>query len=196
MSIKTWPPSSTYIPPGVIARSDLTEDALGVYGIPINRLMAADGAVLAIAESAGDHYLSLSANVATLLGEIANNNTKTDISYFQFILPPEYVSAGDVSIRVKHQATGAGTLGATKTIDIAVYEQNGNGAVGSDLSTTTAAQTVTKSVWATSDFVITATDLVAGDILVVKITTAIQESAIANIQVQVDGIAVLLDVKG
>ena len=195
MSIKTWPPSSTYIPPGVIARSDLTEDALAVYGIPINRLMAADGVALAIAETAGDHYLSLSANVITLLGEIANNNTKTDVSYFQFILPSEYVAAEDVRIRVKHQATGAGTLGATKTIDVEAYEQTGNGAVGSDL-VTTAAQTVTKSVWATSDFVVTATNLVAGDILIVKLTTAIQETAIANIQVQVDGIAVLLDVKG
>ena len=195
MSIKCWPPSSTYIPPGVIARSDLVEDALAVYGIPINRLMAADGAVLAISESAGDHYLSLSTNVLTLYGETANNNTKTDISYFQFILPSEYVSAGDVKIRVKHQATGAGTLGATKTIDMSVYEQDGNGAVGSDL-VTTAAQTVIKGTWTTSDFVVTATDLVAGDILIAKITTAIQESAVANIQVQVDGIAVLLDVKG
>lgn len=194
MVIKTWPPSTTYIPPGVIARSDLIEDALQAYGIPIHLIKAADGADLALAETAGDHFISLAANVWLLEGEEAISETEVSVSNFQFVLPPEYVSGGDVKLRLKHQCTGAGTNGAS-TIDVEAYEQTGNGAVGADLCTTVA-QTVAKDSWTTSDFVITATGLVAGDILNFKITTSIIESAGSALAAQIDGIAVLLDVKG
>jgi hypothetical protein len=181
---------------GELKRADLTEEALAVYGIPIYSLRAADLADMGIAETAGDHYLVLATDVITLYSEVANNETETSVSYFQFILPPEYVAAGDVKIRIKHQLTGAGTDGAGgSTVDFEAWEQDGNGVTGSDLVTTTAT-TTTKGSWATTDFVVTAAGLVAGDILNIRFTSVVAENATANLQGQYDGLAMLLDIKG
>ena len=51
------------------------------------------------------------------------------------------------------------------TIDVEVYEQTGNGAVGADLCTTAAESWAADDTWYTKDFVVTAAGLVAGDIL-------------------------------
>lgn len=177
-----------------LTRADFTEETLKVYGITINDFRAADGAAMGISETAGDHYLLLGTNTISLTTEVANNETETSVSYFQFVIPPEYVSAGDVKIRIKHTVAGAGTSNAS-TVDFSVYEQDGNGAVGADL-VTTAATEITEDAWNTTDFVVTATGLVAGDILIVKFTSTIIESATNNIQGEFDGFAVLLDIKG
>jgi len=170
---------------------------LQIYGIPIYTLRAADLDNMGIAETAGDHYLLLTTDELTLVSEISNNESETSISWFQFVIPPEYVAAGDFRIRVKHQLFGAGTDGAGgSTVDIAAFEQDGNGGTGSDLSTTTAATTITKGSWATTDFIITAAGLVAGDIINVKLTTLVVENATANLQAELDGLAILLDIKG
>lgn len=179
---------------GELKRADFTEDALQIYGIPLYTIRAADMGDMGLSETAGDHYLELSANVITLVGESSLNETEASVSYFQFVIPPEYVAAGDVKIRIKHKVTGTGTLG-TCTVDVEAYEQDGNGAVGSDICSTAAA--TTSGTWATTDFVLTATNLVAGDILNVKITSSIQETGNSNpLEATLDGIAVLLDIKG
>jgi len=179
---------------GVIGRSTLTEDALAVYGLDTTKWMQADLAHMGISETAGDHYLVLGTNIITLISEVANNETEVGISYYMFVLPPEYVAAGDVKIRVKHTVAGAGTSNAS-TVDFSVYEQDGNGAIGSDL-VTTAATEQTEDAWVTTDFVVTATDLVAGDILIIKFTSTTIENASNDIQASFDGFAVLLDIKG
>lgn len=177
-----------------LVRADFTEEALKIYGIPTYEIRAADLADMGISETAGDHYLVLAANVITLGSEVANNETETSISYFMFILPPEYVSAGDCKVRIKHWVGGAGTSNDS-TVDFSVYEQTGNGAVGGDIVTTEATVTV-EDAWTTTDFVVTATNLIAGDILIIKFTSAVIESATDNIQGKYDGFAVLLDIKG
>lgn len=180
---------------GTLTRADLTEEVLQIYGIPIYSLRQADLAAMGVSETAGDHYLSLNTDEITLFGEIANNETEVSISWFQFIIPPEYVAAGDFRVRVKHQSFGAGTDNGS-TVDIAAFEQDGNGATGSDLSTTTAATAITKTSWATTDFIITAAGLVAGDIVNIKLTTTVIENASSDLQAELDGLAILLDIKG
>lgn len=177
-----------------IARSKLAEDALQVYGIPLYTVRAADLAGLALTETAGDHFLSFSANVILIKGEVSSNETETSVSYFEFILPPEYVDAGDVHVRLNAQYSGDGTNNVS-TIDVSAYEQT-DGAVGGDLCAT-AAINLTNS-FANCDFTITATGLVAGDVLNVKVTTAIIEASDgpAAMEAQIDKVAVLTDIKG
>ena len=177
-----------------LTRASIKEDALAVYGLPVTALKQVSGIPLAATETGGTFNLSLSGNIWLIKGEVANNETEVSEGAFQFVLPKEYVSGGDVKIRVKHRAYGAGTLG-TSTIDVEVFEQDGNGGIGSDLCTT-AHQSIVDDTWTTSDFVVTATNLVAGDILNVVLTTSVVESATANINAEIDGLAVLLDVKG
>ena len=177
-----------------LTRTSLQEDALAVFGIPSGHVRQVSGIPLAATETAGTLNLTLSSNVWLLVGEVANNETETSEAAFQFVLPAEYVSGGDVKVRIKHRAHGAGTLGASTT-DIEVFKQDGNGAVGSDLCTTAAA-TMLDDTWTTTDFIVTSTGLVAGDILNVVLTTVVLETATADITAEIDGIAMLLDVKG
>lgn len=182
-----------------VDRADLVEDALQPYGISIHDLRQTTGIPLVAAETAGNFDITYGTNTIVANGEVTDNETEVSVVWFQFVLPPEYVAAGDVSIRLPAAliATGSPTNNGS-TIDVAVYEQ-ASGAVGSDLSTTTAAATFAAlDTWYNKDFVITATDLVAGDILNVKITASVidSEAGAGTIILNLDPPRVLLDIKG
>lgn len=180
---------------GELKRADFTEDALAICkGIPVNSIMAADGAPLAITETAGDHYLYLNANVIQLRGEEAISETETSISYFQVVLPENYVSAGDVTVRIPCQIDGAGTNNGS-TVDLEVYEQ-ASGAVGADICATAAQTFAAKTTWYNKDFSVTAAGLVAGDILNCKLTTSVIENGGSALAFYADPPKILLDVKG
>jgi hypothetical protein len=185
----TW---ETFGISGSVDRADLAEDALAVYGINLYDIRAADLAPLGDSESAGDHFYDLSSEVVILRGEEAISETEASVSCFTFTLPPEYVAAGDVKVRINSKVAGLGTLG-TCTVDIEAYEQ-ADGAVGSDICATVA-QAIT-GTYANDDFTITATGLVAGDTLTIKITTSVQETAGTAIEANIDKVALLLDIKG
>lgn len=179
---------------GQLDREDLSEDALQAYGIPVNSIMAADGARVGISETAGDFFLALGTNTIELQGEEAISETEASVGYIQFVLPPEYVAAGDVTIRFRCQLDGAGTDNSS-TFDVEVYEQ-GDGAVGSDICATDAVSFAAKSTYYNKDFTVTATDLVAGDILNIKFTASVIESAGSALAFYSDPPKILLDIKG
>ncbi|MFA4972107.1 MAG: hypothetical protein WC683_05805 [bacterium] len=179
---------------GTIARSDLTEEALASHPVPVYTLRAADGAALGLADTgdSGDHYLTYSAGVWALMGNSPDSDTQTDVSLFQFALPPNYVAAGDVKIRVNSLFTADGD---TKTVDLNVYEINKtDGTKGADICETTVI-TLTGTA-AAHDFTVTAADLVAGDLLSVIVTTAFQDADGAVGEAKINSIEVLCDVKG
>lgn len=185
-------------PAGAIARADLIEDALQPYRIPLSSVLGADGADLAITETAGDFYRSIGTNQLLILGEVSlgtvGADTEVSVGWFEFQLPPEYVAGGDISIRAGVDVTGAGALG-TCTIDFSAYLQNKlTGAVGSDLVATAA--TAISATEAYKTFVVTATGLVAGDLLTIKMTTSVDNTDSTAIQAQISGLEVLCDIKG
>lgn len=184
---------------GLVTRAKLLEEALAVYGIPATALKSDAGAALTAAETASTFNVAVAANVISVQGEICDNETEVSTGVFQFVLPPEYVAAGDVKVRVKTALikTGAAVNNAS-TIDVEAYEQTGNGAVGADLCETAAQSWAADDTWYTKDFVVTATGLVAGDILNVKIVTSVvdSEAGAGTLRANLDGIAVLLDIKG
>jgi hypothetical protein len=183
-----------------VNRADLVEDALQIYGIPAGSVVAADGAALTAAETAGTFDITVGTNTIVINGEVTDNETEVSIAYFQFILPPEYVPAGDVTIRLPSALIKAGVpTDNGSTLDVAVYEQSDAGAVGSDLSTTTAAATFAAlDTWYNKDFVITAAGLVAGDVLNFKITASVidSEAGAGTIILNLAPPKVLIDVKG
>lgn len=184
---------------GSITRAKLLEEALAVYGIPASDVRGADGASLVAAETAGTFNINVAGNVIKVQGEICDNETEVSVGYVQFVLPPEYVAAGDVKVRVKTALIKtAAAVNNGSTIDVEVYEQTGNGAVGADLCTTAAQTWAADDTWYTKDFDVTAAGLVAGDILNVKITTSVvdSEAGAGTLRANLDGIAILLDIKG
>lgn len=183
---------------GGYARSSLTEDALQPYRIPLSSVLGADGADLAITETAGDFYRSIGTNQLLILGEVSNGtvgaDTEVSVGWFEFQLPPEYVAGGDISVQAGVDITGTGALG-TCTIDFSCYKQNAiTGAVGTDL-VTTAATAISKTE-ALKAFVVTPTGLVAGDLLIFKMTTSVDNTDSTAIQAQISALNVLCDIKG
>jgi hypothetical protein len=184
---------------GAFPRSVLTEDALQPYGIPIITLQQTTGIPLSASETAGNFNVAIATHVNKAQGEITDNETEVSVVHFQFVLPPEYVSGGDISVSVPCAVikTAAATDNGS-TVDVAVYLQAA-GAVGSDLSTTTSAATfAAMDTWYTKTFVITPTGLVAGSFLDVEITSSIidNEAGGGTLRFNMDPPKVLLDVKG
>lgn len=181
-----------------IARSKLAEDALAVYGIPIARLMAADGSGLVAAEAAGTFNCSVAANVISAQGEITDNETEVSVCEFQFVLPPEYVAAGDIKVRlpVNIVKTGAATNNGS-TIDVSAYVQ-GSGAVGADICATAAQTFAALDTWYNKDFTITATSRVAGEVLNIVVTSSVidNEAGAGTLRLNLGEPQMLIDVKG
>ncbi len=138
-------------------------------------LLGADGAALAAAETAGDFFRPVGTNQLWIQGEATISETEVSVGYFNFILPENYVAGGTVTLRAACDLVGAGTDNGS-TIDFSAYLMSEvDGTVGSDLVTTMA--TAVTTTGAAKDFVVTPTGLVAGNTLVIKLTSSCIENA-------------------
>lgn len=134
----------------------------------------------------GTFHRYLGTNQWIIGSETANNETETSVGWISFQLPSDYKAGGTIGIRAGVDLVGAGTA-VTSTIDFEAYLQDEvTGAVGSDL-VTTAAQTIA-AVEALEAFVVTPTALVAGDRLVVKMTTSVAETAMSDINANINSL--------
>lgn len=111
-------------------------------------------------------------------------------------LPWDYVAGESVTIRFK-----AGMIttvsGTTATIDCEAYklQEDPDDAIGSDL-VSTAATTINSLVFSNIDFVVTPTSLSPGDILDVRVTTAIVDGATATAVIAgITSVKLLCDVR-
>jgi hypothetical protein len=91
-------------------------------------------------------------------------------------LPEDYEATETVNIRcVAGMITTIADV--TATIDVEAYRIDEDGTLGAADLVTTAATTINNLTAANKDFVVTATDLVAGDGLMVRVTMAINDGA-------------------
>lgn len=143
-----------------------------------------DGSLLGTAASAGKYGFSVTVGTGEkLLGEVATSNTKTDTAIFEAVLPDNFVTGSAVALVVNAQQTGTATV---KTIDASAYEVSDAGAHSADLVTTNA-QSITTSA-AEYSFTIDTTSLVAGDRLLISITSVATEAAAGNTNAQVNSL--------
>ena len=143
-----------------------------------DNLKGADGADLALSETAGDFFRNIGTNQWLIDGEASINETELSEGWFTFVLPENYVSGGTITLRAEALVVLAGDAAndATSTIDMeARLQTDTTGAVGADL-VTTAAQTLA-TAGAVYDFVVTPTSRVAGDKLICKLATSMVETA-------------------
>ena len=175
-----------------LERANLEESSLALHDVE-HLVRGADGAALAVSETAGDFFRAIGTNQWNIQGEAAISETEVSVGWLSFTLPLNYVAGGDITIRAVVDVTGSGTLG-TCTIDFEARLADDSGAVGSDLVTTDA--TAISATAGAKDFVVTPTDLEPGDKLVIKMTTSVQESAGSAIQALITKLQVLCDVKG
>ncbi len=181
-----------------IARSKLAQEAYATYLQPLSLCRQADGTALPATAASGSFGIDAAGwgtGTLKLKGEEANSNQKTDTLFFEFPLPPEYVAAQAVKVVIsaKYNTGGSPTL-TTKTIDVECYEGSGLGGVGADICAT-AAITLTDS-WASCEFTITPTALVAGDMLQVLIQSDLVETGGVAAWAEIGKIRVACNIKG
>ena len=139
-------------------------------------VLGADMAALAAAETAGDFFRNIGTNQALIDGEATVNETEASVGWATAVLPATYVAARPLAIVATAGVVLAGDAALTSaTIDFEVYKQAADGTVGSDLVETAA--TAITTTFGAKTFVITPTGLAGGDMLVIKMTTSVVETA-------------------
>lgn len=185
---------------GDLARSNLVQDDLSEYAVPFTAFRVWDDFnALPPGTAANDDLAIIEGTFGTdgktLQGIDAGGTTETQRVGLQYTLPVEYVSGQTVQVRVR---AGMLTISdGTATVDVECYKQDDDGGVGSDICAT-AAQSCNSQTKADLDFTITATGLAAGDVLDLRITTAVTDAgdAGADITAEISKVSLLLDVKG
>ena len=120
-----------------IPRADIQADFTAI-GIPLMAWRQADLATMALSGTAGDHFLTLSTEDILLTGNTPSSSTVTDISRFQFTLPPSYQAGSDITFRV---TAVVNAVADTNTVDLSAYRVTAtSGAVGSGLDLLAALQ--------------------------------------------------------
>jgi len=147
--------------------------------LPLNTGKNADGTSLVVAAAAGTFGLTNTPGTATfLIGEAARGNTKTDAVCWEYQLPGDYIATRNLTVTANAYYTGAGTVGATKTLTLTAYKiTNTTGAHGSNLGPS--ASTLTN---AAADYAMTVTGatLSPGDRVLLRLTAAVQETGGAS----------------
>jgi hypothetical protein len=186
----TWQKKArTGVTVDTIDRSNLALDLNVPYPIPLDQWRKTDS----------NYGVSLAATAANTLGytsgafgvgspyvqtenEDDNDSAVSHQARCGFGLPPEYADGEAVKMRF---FAGMITTVAdvTATIDIQVVESNkAAGGGGADLCAT-AATTINSLTFATVDFTITSADLIAGDLLDIEVTIAINDATATSTNV-------------
>ena len=181
------------------ARTDLTQDDLASYQIPITAFRKKARLDVVLDNSPGtpdlgtiDNTHGTAAPTLETDSQQVNGAETTHSARFQFPVPIEYVNGQTVTIRVK-----AGMRGdvATNSANVDVVCVR-TAAANTDICAT-AAQSINNTTAANKDFTITPTNIVSGDILDVVVSTLIHDlGASSGIYGQIKSVEVLLDVKG
>ena len=185
-----------------IDRSKLAQDSNKPYAIRLSDFRVWDSVATVLPGTAGSDDLAFDEGTwGTNPSYITTGDIKTTSStrYARVLIPipAEYVDAETVTLRL---SCGMQTTVAdgSCTIDAVVYENTGASATGisADLCAT-AAQSMNSLTAANKDFVITSTDLVAGDVLDVRIAIAYVDTATVGAVIgNIYKAQLLVDVKG
>lgn len=186
---------------GGFSRSEIEQESLAEYPISLLdwRIHDAPQSLLTGTAGSGDLAL-LGATFGTdfpyLQTSDAKATTVTERGRRTITLPPEYVAGETVKIRV---AAGMKTTvsDGTATVDIEVWKSDRDRTIGGSDICATAAQSINSLTMADKDFTITATTLVPGDELDVRLTIAITDGAtVTAVLGTVGAVDLLLDIKG
>lgn len=184
------------------SRSFLAQDNLQVFKIQLASFRIWDAFHTNLpGTSATDDLALIGGTFATLAPSIQTydlqNATATLYARVSIPLPVEYVAAQTIVLRF-HAGMITNFADGSATLDVQAYESIDGAALGisADLCTT-AAQSINSTTLADKDFIITPTALSPGDILDVRVTIAIVDTATGAELIGVIGSAALLaDIKG
>jgi len=184
-----------------IARSKLALDVLRKYAIPLTDFRVWDAMHTVLpGTAAADDLALVGGTFGTGSPTIQTSDLKaagatTQRARVLVRLPAEFQSARQVTLRF-HAGMNTTIADTSCTIDVEAYESDFDGGISADL-VTTAAQTINSLTSADKDFVLTTTDLVAGDWLDIRVSITCTDAATGTAVIGQFGLAQLLcDVRG
>lgn len=184
-----------------IERSKLAQDVLKVYPVNMTDLRVWDAMATVLPGTAANDDLALvggtfaTASPSVQAGDLKSAGATTRYARFLVPLPAEYDAAETVIVRF-HAATMTHVADTSCTIDLQAYESNGETGISADLCAT-AAQSINSVTFADYDFTITATSLVAGDVLDCRVAITCTDAAGGTAVTPTIGkISLCCDVKG
>ncbi len=184
-----------------IARTDITQEDLARFKIrPTDwRVWNAMQTVLPNPSASDDlgiyggTFGSASPSIQTY--DLKNAGSTTCYARCSFPLPHTYVAGQSVTIRA-HAGMLTTVASSAATIDFEVYRSNDETGIGSDL-VATSATTINSLTLADKDFVLTATTLLPGDTLDIRMAVLVNDSATVTAVIGLVGaVELLIDVKG
>jgi hypothetical protein len=185
-----------------IARSKLAQDDLKAYQVPLIGARVWDAVATNLPGTSANDDLGIEEGTwGTNPLYITSGDVKaggcTRYALFEIPLPAEYVDGQTVQIRVTAGMQTTVSDGAAE-VDLEVYESTGASSTGISADLCATAATSFKNLTAADkDFTITATDLVAGDMLLARLKMAITDAATGTAVIgNVYRIQLLCDVKG
>lgn len=198
-------PSSSVVnasvhPTAAIDRSKLAQDALKPYSVPLTSLVVHDAPQTKLPTSAADDDLAMIAGTFGTDGiTVQSSDSKaadtTQYARFFIPLPAEYDAAQTVTLRIS-AAMLTTVADVSAVIDVEAFEPDREGGVGSDICGT-AFQDMNDLAFADYDFELVNTNLVAGDMLDIRIAVTISDSSTGTAVIACIGaIELLCDVKG
>jgi len=183
-----------------ITRAKLIQEANASFTIPLTRFKIWDtGLELAVAAGASDDlYLdvgTLGTHGFLLKSDDANGSTDTQYAIVDVVLPECYDDGETVTVRIP--AKMGVIADTTNGLDVEAYEDDCNGAAATDICAT-AVQTMT-AAWVNYDFTITPTNLISGDVLLIRIKVDLDDTAAgsgAGVVVNIGHPRLLVDIRG
>lgn len=181
-------------------RSKLAEEPLNEQVVELTSLRVWDDlAALLPGTAAADDMAIIEGAWGTDAPTVQTSDAKaTSVTQrfgYQIRLGDEYIAGSDVRIRIRAGMITTISDGAA-TVDVEVYAHDQDGGVGPDLCAT-AAQSINSLTKANKDFTITSTSLAPGDLLSVRVTVAITDTATGTAVIgEISRIATLRDIKG
>ena len=190
--------ASFLIPDDFITQGDHQQRDLVAHNIPLNLLCVHDS-MLALPGTAANDDLGITAGTMgsaspSIVSSDGAQTTVTQYARFQYCLPPEYAAGQSVTLRIY---AGMATVSDDKAnVDVQAYEPTAAGVTSTDICET-AAQSINSATLAAKDFVITPTELTAGDMIDVRITVAIDDTATGSgVTAKITQVGMLLDIRG
>lgn len=192
--------NSNIIASAAIARSKLALETKK-FVIPLSDLRVWDALATNLPGTASSDDLALNSGTfgttgPTIRTDDVKNTTTTRYARLQIRLPAEYDSAGTVQIRVSGGMVTT-VASSSATVDIEAYKLNKTvAALSSDL-VSTSAQSINSLTFADKDFTVTSSGLVSGDILDVRLTIAVSDTATVTAVIGAIGsLELLCEVRG
>lgn len=179
----------------------LKQDALAIFPVNMTDLRVWDALQTNLPGTAAADDLAL---IGTTFGSTSPRVTAGDCKalgatsrYARFMVElPECYESGE-TVQISISAGMVTTVAsASCTVDVECYKIDKIGGIGSDLCATSAT-TINSLTFGSKAFTITSSGLVAGDVLDVRITIAVNDGATATaVTPTIGGIDLLCDIKG